>query len=329
MPYISVLMPVFNTKEEYLRKSIDSVLSQTFTDFELLILDNGSKPFVKNILKSYSDKRIRIFRKDKNIGPVMGRNYLLEQSKGDFISLMDSDDIIYPKKFEKQIELFEKDPNVGVVATDYVLLKDIPYRKQDFATENSEIKRKLLFGGCIFANSSIMVRKSVMQEHNIKYKREYIMAEDYKFLLDLLPFTDFAVVPEVLTVYRCHSESTTSNNRKTLQKSYFSAQIDTIEKFFNTKIQDKQILIDFYVSDKTDAEILDAVYKAIQKNQNLPYFSDFCLTFKNKLRTLFYHMHGLAEQKMLFTSQLSKFFKLSFGWRLFCLITRGFLNRKK
>lgn len=322
-------MPVFNTKEEFLRESIDSVLSQTFTDFELLILDNGSEPFVETVLKSYSDKRIKIFRKDKNIGPVMGRNFLLDQSSGEFISLMDSDDVVYPTKFEKQIEIFRKNPNIGVVATDYVLLKDVPCRKQDFATENDEIKRKLLFGGCIFANSSVMVRQSVLRKHNIRYNPEYLMAEDYKFWLDLLPVTDFAVVPEVLTVYRYHSASITNNHREQMQKSYFSAQFGAFEKFFNTKIQDKQVLMDFYVSNKTNTKMLDAVYDAIQKNQNLPYFSDFCLTFKNKLRTLFYHMHGVGEQRMLFASRLSRFFKLGFGWRIFCFITRGLFYKKK
>ena len=295
------------------------------TDFELLILDNGSEDFIAKILNSYSDKRIKIFRKDKNIGPVTGRNFLIDKANGEFIALMDSDDIIYPEKFEKQINVFKKNPNIGVVATDYVILGDIPCKKQDFAIENDEIKQKLLFSGCIFAHSSVIIRKSVMDEHNIKYQEDFCMAEDYKLWLDLLPFTDFAVVPEVLTVYRYYSTNSSNNNKKTQKNAYILAQFNAQEKFFNTKIQDKQVLIDFCVSDETNAEILDAVYGAIQKNKNIPYFSDFCLTFKNKLRTLFYHMHGVSKQRMLFTSRLSRFFKLGFGWRLFCFITRGLL----
>ncbi len=329
MSQISVLMPVYNTKKEFLRESIDSVLAQTFVDFELLILDNGSEPYVNDILKSYSDKRIKLFRKDKNVGPVGGRNFLIDNTNGSFITLVDSDDIIYPEKFEKQIKLFKENPNIGVVATDYEIIKDVPCRKQDFATKNDEIKRKLVFGGCIFVNSSIMIRKSVMDEHNIKYKSDSWMAEDYRLLLDLVPVTDFAAVPEVLTVYRYHGANASVNNKKEQQKVYISAQFDAIENVFDVTIQDRQVLTDFYVSDTVDKKMLESVYIAIQKNKDLPYFSDFCLTFKNKLKTLFYHTRGIAGQKVLLMSRLAVFFKLGFGWRLFCFITRGIFKNKK
>jgi len=111
---ISVLMPVYNTDKKYLTQAIESILSQTYTNFEFIILDDGSKEYVKEIVKSYNDDRIKFYSNDANRGLAYSRNKLLSLVTGKYIALMDSDDISLPFRFEKQIEYLLKHPDISI-----------------------------------------------------------------------------------------------------------------------------------------------------------------------------------------------------------------------
>ena len=114
MPKVSVLMPVYNTKEEYLREAIESILNQTFTDFEFIIINDGSTNNAEEVIKSYKDSRIKYYRQE-NHGLIYTLNYGLSLCNGEYIARMDSDDISLPFRFEKQIEVLDKNPNIGIV----------------------------------------------------------------------------------------------------------------------------------------------------------------------------------------------------------------------
>lgn len=106
MPKVSVLMPVYKTQEEHLRQAIESVLNQTYADFEFLILDDCPDDTREDIVKSYQDKRIKYSQNEKNLGITPSRNKLIDMAQGEYLAVFDHDDISLPERFAKQVALF-------------------------------------------------------------------------------------------------------------------------------------------------------------------------------------------------------------------------------
>ena len=119
MSRVSVLMPVYNVKEEYLRESIESILNQTFTDFEFIILDDCSSNNVEEIVKSYGDDRIRFYRNSENLGIAKSRNKLMDLARGEYSALMDNDDISHPERLKKQVDFLDNNPDISILSTAY------------------------------------------------------------------------------------------------------------------------------------------------------------------------------------------------------------------
>lgn len=109
-------MPVFNGGK-FIRESIESVLSQTFTDFELIIVDDGSTDNTIDIIRSFEDKRIRLLLNESNRGIGYTRNKALENSKGKYVAVLDSDDIAYPTRLEKQVHFLENNSDYAAIGS--------------------------------------------------------------------------------------------------------------------------------------------------------------------------------------------------------------------
>lgn len=226
MAKVSVLMPVFNTKENYLRANIESILNQSFADFEFLILDDASKPYIEEVVKSYADSRIKYFKNEQNLGISKSRNKLLELATGEYLAIVDHDDISLPERFAKQVAVLDNDSSVGVVSGLFEKInKRGAYRFSKFSTNlkkkiraqdqeiNSKHMTKLnLFSGCLITHPLAMIRKKVLTDNNICYEQEYFPAEDYALWCRLVPFTEFYVIPEVLLYYRVHESNTFKSN---------------------------------------------------------------------------------------------------------------------
>ena len=118
-PKVSVLMPVYNTKEEYLREAIESILNQTFRDFEFLIIDDGSTNGAQAVIKSYQDERIRFVQNETNLGIFKTRNKLCAMARGEYVATFDSDDISLPTRLEKEVAYLDEHPDVSVVGAWY------------------------------------------------------------------------------------------------------------------------------------------------------------------------------------------------------------------
>ena len=116
-PKVSVLVPVYRPREEYLRACIDSILSQTFRDFELLLLDDCPEDrTAEAVIKSYADGRIRYSRNPANLGISASRNLLIDMARGEYLAVMDHDDISLPERLEKETAYLDAHPEVGVVS---------------------------------------------------------------------------------------------------------------------------------------------------------------------------------------------------------------------
>ena len=121
---ISVVMPTYNTQISILREAVDSILNQTFSDFEFIIIDDGSANDTYEYLKSIPDERIKIIKNDTNIGITKSLNIGFRAARGKYIARMDSDDIAFPDRFEKQYAFMESHPDVFVCGSKAIFFKD-------------------------------------------------------------------------------------------------------------------------------------------------------------------------------------------------------------
>lgn len=205
MPKISVLMPVYNTEEKYLKESIESILNQTFTDFEFIIINDGSKNNTEQIILSYKDDRVKYIKNDKNLGIIETLNKGLSIANGEYIARMDSDDIALPERLEKQFNYMDKNINIGILGTWF---KRIPHNQIiQHPLDNDEIKFFLLYNFNVLGHPTIMIRTSIIQKYNLKYEEQNKHVEDYGLWLAMLNKTDFANIGEILVHYRWHSNN--------------------------------------------------------------------------------------------------------------------------
>lgn len=211
MPKVSVLMPVYRTNETYLREAIESILTQTFTDFEFLILDDCPEDDREEIVKSYNDKRISYFKNDKNLGISKSRNKLIELAKGEFLAVFDHDDISLPTRLEKEVAYLDAHPEVGVISS---ARENFPKIKRSYYPENNLNIKIGLMKGCVVVHTAAMIRKSVLENSGIRYEEKYSPAEDYMLFLRLVGVTMFHNIPEILVRYRIFGGNT-SHIKKT------------------------------------------------------------------------------------------------------------------
>ena len=215
MPTISVAMSVYNG-EKYLSESIESILNQSFGNFEFIIADDGSKDNTYNILNRYAniDKRIKIIKNDKNIGLTKTLNIILEKSSGDYIARMDADDISRPLRFEKQINFFKKNSNVGVCSVNGIILgNDKKFINQKIFLEHEGIDALLIFKNSM-PHAPVMIRKKILHDNNIKYNENYIVMQDYELWINLIKVTKFNILEEVLYEVRDHDKRITFKTSK-------------------------------------------------------------------------------------------------------------------
>ena len=207
MVKVSVCMPVYNTKPEYLREAVESVLNQTFKDFEFLILnDSPDNIELDKIISSYDDKRIKYSKNAKNIGISESRNKLLKTAKGEYVAVFDHDDISLPNRLEKEVEYLDKNPDISVVGSwaEYFGAKNYILK----TPENDNIIKMCLTDNSCMSHTSVMIRKSVLIENNIKYESFYSPVEDYCLWVRLMDKIIFHNIQQVLVRYRCHDKNT-------------------------------------------------------------------------------------------------------------------------
>lgn len=230
MPQVSVLMPIYKTSPEHLKEAIESVLNQTFTDFEFLILDDCPNDNREDIVKSFKDHRINYLKNDKNSGITSSRNKLIDLANGEYLAVMDHDDISLPERFEEQVKILNTHPEVGVVGCWVERFPNIKIAK--YPENNKDIERYLM-QGCAVAHTAAMIRKSVLIDNNIGYEEEFSPSEDYRLWCILIGKTQFYNIQKVLMKYRIHDNNTTKT-----QSDKMSAATRAIHEFVRAKHPD-------------------------------------------------------------------------------------------
>ncbi|CAA0336813.1 hypothetical protein ALT721_2320069 [Alteromonas alvinellae] len=212
-PKISVLLPVYNG-EKYLRESLKSILNQTFNDFELIVIDDGSKDSSLEIIKSFEDKRIRLIKNQENLGLIATLNKGLELARGDFIARVDSDDICLPERFEQQSCYLDNNPDVGVIGSYSQLIDE---NGQNLGIYKVPEAHDDIVMGMVFTNQiihpSVLMRKSLLTDYFPDvYDGKYLHCEDYALWVSLAKKTKLANLSIPLLKYRVHAESISQIN---------------------------------------------------------------------------------------------------------------------
>jgi len=211
-PRVSVLMPVYNPGA-YLTEAINCILAQTFSDFELILINDASTDNSEKIILSYTDPRIVYLRNEQNTGIVGALNRGIETSKGELLVRMDADDLVTTDRIEKLVKFMNQHPETGV-ASSYLKLFGNRNNVWEYSTSDDDIKAGLLFTSTL-AHAPCVIRKQVLIENNIRYSDHYPHMEDYVLWHSLKHKTQFACIPEVLYFYRITGENITEVNRET------------------------------------------------------------------------------------------------------------------
>ena len=213
-------MCVYNT-EKYVTAAIESILAQTFGDFELLIVDDGSTDKSLEVISRYTDRRLVLIRNEQNMGKVYSLNSMLVRARGEFLAIMDSDDISLPQRLEKQIALMDGKPDLAACGTwCRTFGRGKSFVRRDLV-EPEDIKARLLFNSA-FLHSSAFIRVAVLQKHKLKYRirqASNAYCEDYDLWSRLAQCGPLANIPRVLVLYRLHPTSMSVVHRLPTQEA--------------------------------------------------------------------------------------------------------------
>ena len=303
MVMVSVIMPAYNS-EKYIDEAIQSIVNQTYKDFEFIIINDGSIDNTLEKIKKYDDSRIKIIENEKNLGIVKSLNKGLSMSKGKYIVRMDSDDISIFNRIEKQVEFMEKHSDVGVLGTNMIIFgENVEPYVHSFSTNKHMLKAEMLFNTCI-AHPTTIIRTEVLKKHGLKYNEYFCGREDFVLWWEIARVSNIAVMPEALHKYRIHnSQETKKVSNHTLNNTYdfLMKRLDNL----NLRLSSNEIdcLFKYCIGDydKFTSEegetFIHMINKIILNNKTNKYFNEKYLKRVCSLAINYIAMHSFPNEK--------------------------------
>ena len=276
-PEVSVVMPVYNG-ERYLSESVESILNQTFENFEFIIIDDGSSDHTQEIIRNYQakDSRVILVTNDENIGLTKSLNKGLALARAEYLARMDADDVCLPQRLERQISYMSAHPEIGVLGTN----------KRTIDSEGSCLKEgtpipilpgfvgwMLLFHNQV-VHSSQMIKKQyldIVKGYDVSRQT----AQDYDLLVRLSAIAKISNLDEVLILFRLHASSVSSIKAEEQRETSYHIRQEAIRRLtgINPTIAELKVIDQYYSNDKAIAQnsmrLLLRMYKAYSKDNNL------------------------------------------------------------
>lgn len=241
LPLVSVLMTTYNGATQ-LRETIDSILNQTFDDFEFLIIDDCSTDQTVAVIREYDDPRIVLARNESNQGISNSRNRALQLARGTFIATTDQDDVSAPERLERQVRCLQTREDIAVVASRVYLLID-GVRTDDPMPVQSEpilIHFALYFGRHNTTYSSLCMRKQFIVDHQLYFDQRYHYAEDYELYSRMIECGQFTILPQPLVSYRVHNSSNSRIHSEEMWRNGMSFMRDCYARELGRPIDDAE-----------------------------------------------------------------------------------------
>lgn len=243
-PRLTVLMPVHNGAG-YIQLALDSVLKQTYRDFELLVIDDGSTDDTPAILAEYAarDSRLRVQRNQSNLGLVRSLNRGLNEAKSVYIARMDADDICMPERFAIQVAYLDSHPEVGLLGSKYAHIDEdgdfiyhgTPMPPAPEPGTSGYMTWKLLWMTSV-QHPSAMLRRDLVQQHDLYYNADYFTAEDYELWTRFRRHSLVERLPDMLLHYRVHSGGISIQKRARQMETHFSITRRELESLLSESL---------------------------------------------------------------------------------------------
>jgi hypothetical protein len=222
-PRVSVLIPTRNAAR-YLRECVDSILSQTFVDFEVLFIDDNSTDNTINIIRSYKDPRFVLLKGPcKNLAAAL--NFGMRQAKGELIARMDADDIAHPERLQKQVDYLDQRPDFGVCGTLFQEFID----GKAIHDHMDNVRYTDLLDGCYVGHPTAMFRSELFRENELFYNESISYSEDYELWTRVIRLTQIGNLPEVLLWYRRHKQSVSVANIAAMHACDLRIKLDMVK----------------------------------------------------------------------------------------------------
>lgn len=238
LPLISVVMPVFNG-EKYIQSAIDSILIQTFSNFEFIIIDDASVDNTANLIHLYTDSRVILLQNERNIGNYPSRNRGMNIARGRYICVMDADDIAFPERLEKQFNYLETHPDLLAVGSDFVFFPD--YHRAGVLINYETLLIAFLNNNRVL-HPSLMIRSETMIKLG-GYNEKYVYSSDYDLLCKILLKGKVENMPDVLMMYRWHKSQISQLHKIEQAKYAYAVRCQYHKAFINCYKTSEQSLV--------------------------------------------------------------------------------------
>lgn len=260
-PLVSIILPVYNRMQVV--KTIKSVLCQTYKNYELIIIDNASTDNTVKEIEKINDKRIKLYVNSENRGQTYSLNRGLEIASGEYIARIDSDDLMYPERLEKQVLFMEANSDHVICGSNATLIDDDD--KEFGVLSYCENNDNIVLGGtffCPFAHPAVMIRADVVRKQKLFYDETYKIAEDYELWMRLLQYGKGFNFQEPLIYYRMGLNNDSLRYHDILKKESFKIRRRLIEQdqLSINKSEYKELLQCVELENKSLIEILRAYY---------------------------------------------------------------------
>lgn len=319
---VSVIIPAYNAGK-YIRSAIDSILNQTYSDWELLIIEDGSNDNTLKIIESYSDKRLRLFTNSVNRGIAYSTNVGLRESKGEYIALLDDDDIAAKERLEIQVKYLEAHPDIDILGGRSVSIdENSKYLRIENEPRNNPkyIKASLLFKRVDFRNGTAMIRSKFIKKHNLSYQDGCFGMQDHRFFIDASKVGNISSVENILLFSRIHDMCETEKEKREKKteraEKYFEFQRDSLRTSGYCLSDDEMLLIrkffpeegaicNGYKEFKALVSLLDKLLKQA-KEMKIDYLKELEYLCKTVVATQAVKMESFTVEMFMGSKQMQK-----------------------
>ena len=239
---ISVVAPVGVVPVSFLKEAVESVLNQTFRDFEFIIVDDGATEECRNYLESLTDERVRIIRNPENLGITKSLNIGFRAAQGKYIARMDADDVCMPERFQRQYDFMESHPSAIVCGTIVQEFGDSHWTTWWQIVPDMETYRvRMIFRNPGPYHPTAFFNRELLLRHNLFYDESLVYAQDYGLYAEIAKRGDVYILPEPLLYYRIHSRQTSKTRRETQIRCDQATQKKLLVELLERDVSDEEL----------------------------------------------------------------------------------------